>query len=245
MSKKPCSISFKSAGDGVPCTTVINGKLVVKGDAVFNKNVTTKKDLNVNNVLFNYETIDESGQEVSPTKSISFINTNGVGELDDACCDGFYKKIVKIIDGVVTAGWTSISGNTADIDDKVRIITFGPNGEGPYIGGEFNNVAGITGLNGLAKWTGNSWTSVSGNTGDISGTVFSIVFDKNGDGPYVGGNFIDVAGITDLDRLAKYNLDQGYELTYNTTETLTLTNKGDNATLIYNSDPTAEWIKLN
>lgn len=138
MSKNPCSISFKSAGDGVPCTTVINGKLVVKGNAVFNENVTTKKDLNVNNVLFNYETIDESGEEVSPTKSISFINTNGIGELDDACCDGFYKKIIKINDSTAS----------------------------------------------------------------------------------------------------------GYELTYNDTETLTLTNKGDNATLIYNSDPTAGWVKI-
>ena len=113
MSKKPCSISFKSAGNGVPCTTVINGKLVVKGDAVFNKNVTTKKDLNVNNLIFSTETIDESGQEVSPTKSISWINTNGVGELDDACCDGFYKKIIKIIDGE-EVGWTSV-GNTGDL----------------------------------------------------------------------------------------------------------------------------------
>ena len=201
MSKKPCSISFKSAGDGVPCTTVINGKLVVKGDAVFNKNVTTKKDLNVNNVLFNYETIDESGQEVSPTKSISFINTNGVGELDDACCDGFYKKIVKINDGE-EVGWTSV-GNTGDINKAVRIVTFDQNGDGPYIGGEFDNIAGITGLDHIAKWAGSSWTSI-GNTGDINNVVSTIVFGPSGDGPYIGGTFENVAGITGLNNLAKW-----------------------------------------
>jgi hypothetical protein len=207
MSKKPCSISFKSAGDGVPCTTVINGKLVVKGDAVFNKNVTTKKDLNVNNVLFNYETIDESGQEVSPTKSISFINTNGVGELDDACCDGFYKKIVKINDSEeVRVGWTSV-GNTGDINSfstgGIRTIAFKSNGEGPYIGGFFS-IVGITGLNNLAKWTGSSWTSI-GNTGDFNNGVYTITFDPiTDDGPYIGGAFENVAGITGLNYLAKW-----------------------------------------
>ena len=202
MSKKTCSISFKSAGDGVPCTTVINGKLLVKGNAVFRNNVSTKKDLNVNNLIFSTETIDESGQEVSPTKSISFINTNGVGELDDACCDGFYKKIIKIIDGVTGDGWTSI-GNTGDISGTVYSVAFDQNGDGPYIGGVFNNVAGITGLDKLAKWTGSSWTSV-GNTGDFNLSLRTLAFDPSGDGPYIGGDFTDVAGITGLNRLAKW-----------------------------------------
>jgi len=347
MSKKTCSISFKSAGYSVPCTTVINGKLVVKGNAVFNKNVTTKKNLNVNNLIFNTEIIDESGEEVSPTKSISWINTNGVGDLDDACCDGFYKKIVKVNDsGEIGVGWTSV-GNTGDFNGSVNTIAFEPNGDGPYIGGSFFQIAGITGLNYLAKWTGSSWTSISSNTGDFNATVNTIAFDQNGDGPYVGGDFTDVAGITGLSKLAKwtgsswtsisgntadnpgivysiafdgngdgpyiggafedlsgitglnnlakwsgsswtsvsgntgnfnsdvntiafaqndngpyiggdfyiggitginnlakYNLEQKYELTYNDIETLTLTNKGDEATFIYNTNPTNSWIKL-
>ena len=210
MSKKPCSISFKSAGDGVPCTTVINGKLVVKGDAVFRNNVTTKKDLNVNNLIFSTETIDESGQEVSPTKSISFINTNGVGELDDACCDGFYKKIVKINDASASE-WETLS----DINGTVRVIAFDEfnNDEGPYIGGDFTSVNGNTALKYLAKYDvgSSSWTSVKSGGDNVSGSflitpyITTISFGPSGDGPYIGGVFSKIDNKTSIQNLAKYD----------------------------------------
>ena len=170
---------------------------------------------------------------------------------------GFFQDIAGITGlnglakwGGTSIGWTSISGNTGDIRefDQVNSIIFSPNGDGPYIGGNLFQIAGITGLNSLALWTGSSWISVSGNAGDFNFVpVNTIAFDtyNNDNGPYVGGDFSNVAGITGLNKLAKYDTNTfGYELTYNDTETLTLTNKGDEATLIYNSDPTAGWIKL-
>jgi len=77
----------------------------------------------------------------------------------------------------------------------------------------------------------------------FSGRVQSVEFDQNGDGPYVGGQFTDVAGITGLNSLARFEQVQNYTLTYNTTETLTLTNAGENACFIYN-DELNKWIKL-
>ena len=206
MSKKPCSISFKPVGKNKPCKTVINGGLKVKKNIDAQCDLTVKKCLNVKNIVYsNTESITESGQTVSGVKSLSWINTNGTGVLSDNTKDGLYKKIIKISEGSTAEGWTSI-GDTKDIGNPVNTIVFDQNGEGPYIGGLFTNIAGITGLDTLAKWTGSSWTSI-GNTGDISGffyTVDSIAFDQNNEGPYIGGNFTDVSGITGLDRLAKW-----------------------------------------
>ena len=139
------------------------------------------------------------------------------------------------------SSWTSV-GNTGYISDRVRSVEFDQNGDGPYVGGSFTSVAGITGLDRLAKWTGTSWTSV-GNTGDINNPVFTMAFDQINEGPYIGGQFTDVAGITGLDRLAKFEQAQNYTLTYNTTETLTLTNVGENACFIY-SETLGEWVKI-
>ena len=204
MSKKPCSISFKPVGKNKPCTTVINGGLKVKKNIVAECDLTVKKCLNVKNIVYsNTETITETGQTVSGVKSLSWINTNGQGELSDNTKDGFYKKVIKISEGSTTEGWTSV-GNTGDITGRYfNIIAFDQNNEGPYIGGNFTDVAGITGLSFLAKWTGSSWTSV-GNTGDFDNFVNTIEFDQNGEGPYIGGDFNDVADITGLDYIAKW-----------------------------------------
>jgi hypothetical protein len=89
MSKKPCSISFKPAGKNKPCTTVINSNLVAKCD------IKVNKCLNVKNIVYTTETINETGQTVSGEKSLTWINTCGTGVLADGIKDGFYKKIIK------------------------------------------------------------------------------------------------------------------------------------------------------
>ena len=90
MSKKPCSISFKPTGKNKPCTTVINGNLVAKCD------IKVNKCLNVKNIVYTTETINETGQTVSGEKSLTWINTCGTGVLADGIKDGFYKKIIKV-----------------------------------------------------------------------------------------------------------------------------------------------------
>ena len=166
MSKKPCSISFKPAGKNKPCTTVINGGLKVKKNIVAQCDLTVKKCLNVKNIVYsNTETITESGQTVSGVKSLSWINTNGTGVLSDNTKDGFYKKVVKISEGNDTEGWTSV-GNTGDIDDTVHSICCNNQNDELYILTDSKDIAGITGLDNVAKWTGSGWTSL-GATGQI------------------------------------------------------------------------------
>jgi hypothetical protein len=92
--------------------------------------------------------------------------------------------------------WATL-GNTGDFNDGIDTIAFNPiTGEGPYLGGRFTDVAGITGLDYLTKWDSgsSSWTSV-GNTGDFIGFVRTIAFGPSGEGPYVGGSFIAPPGI--------------------------------------------------
>jgi len=199
---KNCALSFKKDTQGF-CNTIVNGKLRVKQTARIEKTLAVEDNLQVYNdanigdtvntcnitiknqlIYSEPELINESGETLSQLKSLSFINTNGTGILEDGCCNGLYKEIIKIIDGE-EVGWTSV-GNTGDINKAVRIVTFDQNGDGPYIGGEFDNIAGITGLDHIAKWTGSSWTSI-GNTGDINNVVSTIVFGPSGDGPYIGG----------------------------------------------------------
>ena len=166
MSKKPCSISFKPVGKNKPCTTVINGGLKVKKNIVAECDLTVKKCLNVKNIVYsNTETITESGQTVSGVKSLSWINTNGQGELSDNTKDGFYKKVIKISEGSTTEGWTSV-GNTGDVSDTVRSICCNNQNDELYILTDGTDIAGITGLDYVAKWTGSGWTSL-GATGQI------------------------------------------------------------------------------
>ena len=94
--RKPKSISLKPAGKGKPCDVIINSDLEVKKNVVAQCDVTVKKCLKVKNIVYNSETIDESGETLSNDKTLSWINTAGTGVLNDATKEGFYKKVVNI-----------------------------------------------------------------------------------------------------------------------------------------------------
>ena len=285
---KNCALSFKKDKEGF-CNTIVNGKLRVKQTARIEKTLAIENNLQVYNdanigdtvntcnitiknqlIYSEPELINESGETLSQLKSLSFINTNGTGILEDGCCNGLYKQIIKINDAsaewetlsdingtirviafdefnndegpYIGGDFTSVNGNTAlkylakyDVGSSswtsvksggdnisgnyINTIAFGPSGDGPYIGGPIENISGITGLDYLAKYdVGNSsWTSI-GNTGDIENAVFTISFDKNGDGPYIGGLFINVSGITGLDKLAKWTGSSWTSISGNTGE---------------------------
>ena len=54
--------------------------------------------MNKNQLIYSEpELINESGETLSQLKSLSFINTNGTGILEDGCCNGLYKKIIMIV----------------------------------------------------------------------------------------------------------------------------------------------------
>ena len=168
MSKKPPSISFKPVSKNKPCKTIINGGLKVKKNIVAECDLKVKKCLNVKNIVYsNTETITESGQTVSGVKSLSWINTNGTGVLSDNTKDGFYKKVIKISEGSTTEGWTSV-GQTSDITyTRVHSICCNNQNDELYILTDSVNIAGIPGLNFVAKWTGSGWESL-GATGQIT-----------------------------------------------------------------------------
>ena len=218
MPKKPCSISFKPVGQNKPCTTVINGDLKVKKNTVAQCDITVKKCLNVKNIVYDTETIDETGQTISGEKSISWINTNGTGVLNDGVKDGLYKKVIKIIDSeeIIIAGsgsWTSVNSNGDNvIDGSVKAICCNTNGD-IYIGGNFTEVDGNTDLKYFAKWdnTNEIWTSIKTGGDGVSGISHQFwsnasisCNDTNGD-IYIGGNFTEVDGNTDLKYLAKWD----------------------------------------
>jgi hypothetical protein len=213
--KKPKSISLKPAGKGKPCDVVINGDLIVKKDVVAQCDVTVKKCLKVKNIVYNSETIDESGETLSNDKTLSWINTNGNGVLNDATKEGFYKKVVKVNSAGGFIGWQSIQLNSDGItgvfgNTNINAIAFDSK-ENIYIGGNFTGVAGNTLLNGLAKWDVNaqSWTSVNGVNDivqyDISSRAIQEIAIDSKDNVYIGGGFTSVAGNTLLNALAKWN----------------------------------------
>ena len=134
---KNCALSFKKDREGF-CNTIVNGKLRVKqtariektlavednlqvyndaniGDSVNTTNITIKNQL----IYSEPELINESGETLSQLKSLSFINTNGVGELEDGCCNGLYKKII-MIDDATENDWLTLS----DINGNVKVIAF-------------------------------------------------------------------------------------------------------------------------
>ena len=213
--RKPKSISLKPAGKGKPCDVVINGDLIVKKDVVAQCDVTVKKCLKVKNIVYNSETIDESGETLSNDKTLSWINTNGNGVLNDATKEGFYKKVVKINSAGGVTGWQSIQLNSDGItgvssNTNINTIAFDSK-ENIYIGGKFTEVAGNTLLNGLAKWDVNaqSWTSVNGVNDivqyDISSRAIQEIAIDSKDNVYIGGQFTSVDNNTDLNGLAKWN----------------------------------------
>jgi len=220
MSKKPCSISLTPAGENQPCTVIINGKLIVKDDSTFNKNVTVKKNLTVNNIIYESETLDQSGETASSEISLTWVNTDGYGNLEDGTKDSFYKKVVKIDD---TADWYAVDKLTGNdfIGDGfnnnfwINEIAYNPvTKEGPYIVGNFQNAGGVTGLDFLAKWDQitRSWTSVDPNGDGVTGgslgfqTIISIAFNPiTGVGPYITGRFEQIQGNTGIEHIAYYD----------------------------------------
>jgi len=204
--RKPKSISFKPVDKGKPCDVIINGDLEVKKNVFAQCDVTVKKCLKVKNIVYNSETIDESGETLSNDKTLSWINTAGTGVLNDTTKEGFYKKVVKITEDIIN--WQSIKTNNDNIDNNVNVIAIDSK-ENIYIGGIFTQVDSNTNLNGLAKWDVNaqSWTSVNGVNDFVqfgSRGIRDIAIDSK-DNVYIGGEITSVDNNTDLNALAKWN----------------------------------------
>lgn len=79
-------------------------------------------------------------------------------------------------------------------------------GSDVYLGGGFQNAAGIVTADYVAKWNGSAWSALGSNgagNGAVDYTVYALAL--SGSDLYVGGVFQNVAGLPTADRVARWN----------------------------------------
>jgi hypothetical protein len=104
-------------------------------------------------------------------------------------------------------GWAAIApdgpGNGAA---NARVFAFETYGSELYVAGTFEAVGGQANANYLVKWNGSSWSQVG--TSADGGSVFTASVRSlavaNGY-LYAGGDFVDAAGITEADYVARWD----------------------------------------
>ena len=103
--------------------------------------------------------------------------------------------------------WSALGSNgpgTGAFAQSVLAIAI--SGTDVYVGGYFTNAAGIAEADKIAKWDGSAWSALGSNgagVGALNSTVYAIAI--SGADLYVGGSFMNAAGIPEADYLAKWN----------------------------------------
>ncbi len=95
------------------------------------------------------------------------------------------------------------SGNGA-LNNSVGVIAV--SGSDLYVGGKFDNAAGIATADDVAKWNGSTWSALGSNgsgDGALNGNVDALAV--SGTDLFVGGGFTDAASIATADYVAKWN----------------------------------------
>ena len=100
------------------------------------------------------------------------------------------------------SAWSTSIGCLGDFNVGFKAIA-APDLAHVYVGGQFTNVAGVTGRNYLAMWNGSAWSTV-GNLGDLNTTVNAIAA-PDPTHVYVSGQFTNLAGVTGRNYLAMWN----------------------------------------
>jgi trimeric autotransporter adhesin len=97
--------------------------------------------------------------------------------------------------------WSAVGGLSGASSLDTTVTSLAVSGNNLYVGGGFQDLAGIPAADGVARWNGSNWSAL-GTTAAVSG-VNAIAVD--GSNVYVGGLFTDAAGITNADYLARWN----------------------------------------
>ena len=106
--------------------------------------------------------------------------------------------------------WSSIGGNSVNgVNDTIYAIAIDSNNN-VYIGGQFLNVDGITGINRIAKWTpsdntNGAWSALGSS---VNGIVWSLIVDSDNN-LYAGGSFSSAGGVSGTSRIAKWTPSGG------------------------------------
>ena len=108
-------------------------------------------------------------------------------------------------DGTGNPG-VSVASSTGD--PIVRALAIAGNGD-LYVGGDFVNAGGVSTVNRIARWDGTSWNALgAGVGGSVTSTegpiVRALAIAGNGD-LYVGGDFVDAGGVSNVNRIARWN----------------------------------------
>jgi hypothetical protein len=111
------------------------------------------------------------------------------------------------------SNWSALGSNGAGdgaLNNPVHALAV--SGTDLYVGGGFNNAAGIPTADGVARWNGSNWSALGSNgagDGALNGNyvyaalVFALAV--SGSDLYVGGVFTDAAGIATVDRIARWD----------------------------------------
>jgi hypothetical protein len=130
--------------------------------------------------------------------------------------------------------WSALGSNGAGdgaLNSHVEVVVV--DGTSVYIGGTFTNVAGLATADYVAKWNGSVWSGL-GSNGFDDGAIAAVVdaIAVSGSTVYVGGNFVNAAGILTADYVAKFSANSWSALGSNGVGIGALNSRVNAATLI-------------
>lgn len=130
------------------------------------------------------------------------------GDFDDAATIATADKVARWNGATWAALGSNGSGDGALNERAYALAMHGPD---LFVGGFFFDAAGIAEADRVAKWDGSAWSALGSNgagNGALGNTVYALaVFESE---LYVGGMFVDAAGIPAADYLARYGLPRIY-----------------------------------
>jgi hypothetical protein len=106
-----------------------------------------------------------------------------------------------------TGPWSALGSNGAGngaLNAFVNVVVI--SGTNLYVGGGFTNAAGIAAADYVAKWNGSAWSSLGSNgfgEGALAAEVDAIAI--SGSNVFVGGKFVNAAGLAAADYIAKWS----------------------------------------
>ena len=102
------------------------------------------------------------------------------------------------------SGWHAV-GDTRAL--RSEVYTLLADGSSILAGGYFDDVGDISAADKLARWDGSAWHAVGELNGGVNGAANGALYAVAGTGSdlYIGGEFVDAAGIAAADRIAHWD----------------------------------------